>query len=209
MDKSMGGILKYGIILFIITAVSAALLAGVNMLTKEQIAQNDVIAEQNALRKVIADATSFDTLPAETCEMYGAEAIYSAVDANNICIGHCIKISQNGYGGAVQSIIGIVHGENGEKIVSGVEVISHSETPGLGANLTKDSFKGQFVGKGKVEVVKAGAKEGQINAISGATISSKAMTASVNAALDIARNVSMLTDVADDENTGEEEAADE
>ncbi len=209
MDKHLKEILRYGVILFIITAVSAALLAGVNMLTEGQIAQNAYVAEQNALREVIPGVKTFDALPDETSEMYGADAIYAAIDENNICIGHCVKISQNGYGGAIQSVIGVMYGENGEQIVSGVEIISHSETPGLGANMTKDSFREQFVGKGRVEVVKAGAKDGEINAISGATISSKAMASSVNAALDIARNVSMLKDVVSEENTGEEEAVDE
>lgn len=184
MDKSMREILRYAAVLFIIAAVSAALLAGVNMLTEDKIAGNSILEEQKALHEVMSEAESFEPLGEEMSEQYGADEIYTAKAADGAIAGFCVKLSQRGYGGEIQSIIGLT--ENGT--VTGVQVISHSETAGLGANLSKESFRDQFVGKSKVEVVKAGAGEGEINAISGATITSKAMASSVNAAVDIVKN---------------------
>lgn len=185
MDNQVKEILKYALILFIITAVSAALLAGVNMTTEGKIAENAEKAEQEALVQVMSGAEEFEALDESICAEYGALAVYTAKSGGET-IGYCIKTAQNGYGGEIVSMIGV---DNDGK-VTGVSIISHSETPGLGANLTKESFREQFIGKGKIgNVVKAGAKENEINAISGATISSKALTASVNSAVDIADSI--------------------
>lgn len=184
MDKSMREILRYAAVLFIIAAVSAALLAGVNMLTENKIAENSILEEQRALHEVMPEAESFEPLGEELSDRYGANEIYTAKAADGTTAGFCVKLSQRGYGGEIQSIIGLTEGG----IVTGVQVISHSETAGLGANLSKESFRDQFVGKSRVGVVKAGAGEGEINAISGATITSKAMASSVNAAVDIVKN---------------------
>lgn len=184
MDKNMREILRYAAVLFVIAAVSAALLAGVNMLTEDKIAENSILEEQRALREVMPEAESFEPFGEEVSEQCGADEIYTAKTSDGTIAGFCVKLSQKGYGGEIQSIIGLT--ENGS--VTGVQVISHSETAGLGANLTKESFRNQFVGKSRVEVVKAGAGEGEINAISGATITSKAMASSVNAAVDIVKN---------------------
>ena len=185
MDNQVKNILRYALILFIITAVSAALLAGINMLTKDKISENALLAENEALGEVMAQAKEFESLDEASAIGYGAKAIYIAKDEAGIEIGYCVKMAQNGYGGEIVSIIGVSQ----DGLVSGVSIISHSETPGLGAKLVGENFKGQFVGKGKVSVVKAGAKEGEINAISGATISSKALTSSVNAAVDICEKI--------------------
>lgn len=182
MDNQTKAIIKYAVILFIITAVSAALLASVNMLTEGKIAENAVAAENAALREVMADAADFEPVDEAITALSdesGIGAVYTAKNESGEKIGYCVKMSRNGYGGEILSVIGV----SNEGLVTGVSIISHSETPGLGANLTKESFKSQFVGKGTVSVVKAGAKDGEINAISGATISSKALAESVNAAI--------------------------
>lgn len=185
MDEQVRNILKYAVILFVITAVVAGLLAGINLLTKETIEQNSVKAEQKALGEVMPEAETFEAFDAEVAQGYGVEAIYAAAKADGTTAGYCVKVSQNGYGGAILAVVGVdMAGQ-----VTGVSIISHAETPGLGANIEKDSFKGQYAGKGEVSVVKAGAKDGQINAVSGATISSKALTAGVNQAIEVAAQI--------------------
>ncbi len=185
MDNQIKNIFKYALVLFIITAITAALLAWVNMVTADKIAQNAVLAENNALREVMSDAESFEPLDEASATGYGAQAIYIAKDASDKAIGLCVKMAKNGYGGEIVSIIGV----DTEGIVTGVSIISHSETPGLGAKLVNEDFKGQFTGKGEVSVVKAGAKDDQVNAISGATISSKALTGSVNSAVSVLKQI--------------------
>jgi len=185
VDNQIKNIFKYALVLFIITAVTASLLAWVNMVTADKIAQNAVLAENEALREVMVNAESFEMLDEASAKGYGAQAIYIAKDASGEEIGLCVKMAQNGYGGEIISVIGV----DTEGIVTGVSIISHSETPGLGAKLVKDDFKGQFTGKGEVSVVKAGAKDNEVNAISGATISSRALAGSVNSAVSILKQI--------------------
>lgn len=184
MSEQARNTLRYAVVLFVITAVVAALLAGFHMLTAETIGQNDIKTEQKALGEVMPEADSTEKLVSSAAEYYGVNAIYAA-KKNGEIVGYCVKVSESGYGGAIQSIVGV--GIDGT--VTGVSVISNSETAGLGANIKNESFRGQFVGKGEVSVVKAGAGENEIDALSGATISSKAMAASVNRAVIAARGL--------------------
>ena len=77
-------------------------------------------------------------------------------------------------------------GGNAYGTCSGVSFISHAETSGLGANATKEDFRAQFVGKANVAVTKAG---GDIAALTGATITSRAVCDGVNAAIEAAASV--------------------
>lgn len=185
MDEQMKNILRYALILFLIAAVVAGLLAGVNLLTKDTIAQNEVAAEQEALGEVMPDAQTFEPFDAEVAQSYGVAAVYAAADTSGAAKGYCVKVAQNGYGGVISAVVGV--GLDGK--VTGVSIISHAETPGLGANIEKDSFRQQYAGKGAVTVVKAGAKENEINAVSGATISSKALTEGVNKAVEVTQQI--------------------
>ena len=139
MDNQIKNIFKYALVLFIITAVTAALLAWVNMVTVDKIAQNAVLAENEALREVMTNAESFEPLDEASAKGYGAQAIYIAKDASDKAIGLCVKMAKNGYGGEIVSVIGV----GTDELVTGVSIISHSETPGLGAKLVKEDFKGQ------------------------------------------------------------------
>ena len=72
-------------------------------------------------------------------------------------------------------------------MVSGVSIIKHGETPGLGAKATEDSFRNQYIGiEGSAALTKAG---GTINALTGATITPQAVTDAVNIALDAVANL--------------------
>lgn len=198
-------ILRYALILFAITAVVAGLLAGVNLLTKDTITQNEVAAEQEALREVMPEAASFEALDAETAALYGVDAVYTAAGADGAAQGYCVKVSENGYGGVIQAVAGV----DAAGRVTGVSIISHSETPGLGANIEKESFRKQYTGQGAVDVVKAGAQEGEVNAVSGATISSKALTAGVNKAVEVAAQLQSGAPPTPETPEGEEAGTDE
>lgn len=177
-------IIKIGAILFIITAAAAVLLAFVNLETAPKIAENEIKKTQAAMKVILPEADSFEKLePSEEPEV--AER-YLALDASKNPVGACIIASVNGYGGEVKVLTGV----NQNAQVSGVDILSHSETPGLGANAVKDEFKGQFMGKsGKIDVVKTNAGEHAINAMSGATITSKAVTQAVNIGIEEAERI--------------------
>ena len=173
-------IIKVALILFAITAVAAAILASVNSVTAPVIAENEREAQEIAMKAVLPDATTFDKVEYTPGENSTVSEIYSS-DA-----GYAVKVAPKGYGGAISMIVGV---DNDLK-VTGVEIISQSETAGLGAKCTDSAFKAQFTGKTEnIIVTKNGAKENEIDAISSATITSKAVTKGVNEAIDAAKEV--------------------
>lgn len=172
-------VLSVGLKLFLITAISAMLLAVLNDVTAPIIAQNTKNKQEESMRQVLNQAEDFDRIVLLDYEEAVGE-IYKGLNSNCEIIGYAVMTSSNGYGGEISLAVGV----DNELNVTGVDVISHSETPGLGANCTNIEFMNQFVNKTiGVEVVKTGAKDNQIDAITSATITSKAVTSGVNTAI--------------------------
>ncbi len=172
-------IVKVAGILTAICIVISAALAGVNLLTADRIAQ---IAKENefaACEQVFPPAegqqlefTSFEELNPDS----GING-YLATE-NGSAAGCVIITAAKGYGGDVQVMVGF----DMNKTVTGVSVLSHSETPGLGANAAKPGFLEQFIGiadAGNLAVAKDG---GSVDAVTAATISSRAVTNAINSA---------------------------
>jgi len=178
MNKEM---LKNTAILFAITLVVGLCLSGVNALTEGPIAEAEEQEKLDAYRVVFAEAADFEPVALEEGGMV-SEAM-AALDADGNTLGHVfLTTSPNGYGGDIALTVGVKLG--GE--ISAVTVLSMGETPGLGAKITTAEFLDQFVGMNVPQVTYT--KEGktqpdQIDAISGATISTSAVTEAVNAAL--------------------------
>lgn len=167
---------KMVLCLLVIAVVVAGLMAVVNNLTFDKIQQNLANQLTESLQEVLP-ADSYDAIK-ET----DAETVYKAKkDGNDI--GFCVVNIEKGYGGDVKVLTGVKQ----DGTVSKVKILEHGETPGLGANAEKDSFISQFIGKIKgVEVVKSNADGNKISAISGATITSSAVTRAVNTAISLA-----------------------
>ncbi|MCT4606676.1 MAG: RnfABCDGE type electron transport complex subunit G [Marinisporobacter sp.] len=173
---------KLGIILFIISAVAATLLGYTNDVTKGPIEEQMIQANTKARQTVLPDATEFEKV--ESSEYEGYENIVEAYKGlkDGEVVGYTIKTNPNGYGGPVEIMIGL----GMDEVVTGVNIGNHSETPGLGAKASGE-FKDQYNGKSTqndLMVIKSGTlKDNEIMAISGATITSKAVTTGVNSAL--------------------------
>lgn len=180
-------IIKISLILFLITAISALLLAFVNEKTAPLIAENSEKKTQEALKGVMSEAEEFEAVESEfNIEDCTVDRIYKAKDSSGNVIGVCAIIETKGYDSGLKSAVGV--GTDGK--VTGVEIISHKETPGLGANAEKEEFRSKYIGKsGKISVVKSNADENEINAISGATMTSDGVTRSVNGAVEIAEKI--------------------
>ena len=161
------------------------ILAVLNDVTAPIIAQNTAKKQEESMRKVLEQAENFEYLT--ILDFNGAVGeIYRGLNSDGQAIGYAVMTSSNGYGGEISLAVGI----DDELKVTGVDVISHSETPGLGANCTNNEFKNQFISKTiGVEVVKTGAKDNQIDAITSATITSKAVTSGVNTAISAVKMV--------------------
>lgn len=177
------------ITLFVICLIVSALLAGTNALTKEPIAANELKKSQEAMSAVCPDAVSFEGEKGLEIE------VYKALNESGEVIGCAIPVISKGYGGDVQVMVGIAfEGETAIGKVTGVEILSHSETPGLGANATGESFRKEYnqdITASGFSVVKdgTGGGDGRIDAITGATITSNAVTNAVNEAVNIYRSL--------------------
>ena len=189
----MKGILKHTGLLAIITIVAGLALGLVHEITLDPIAQAKEAQKQEAYKSVFADADNFEVVDYDQAE---ADKIASAdgrkctidevIDAQKggESIGYIITVTDGeGYAGNIQFTVGV----DAEGQVTGVSFLSITESPGLGMNARDDaSFCEQYTGKQveQFEVVKTGASsDEQIQALSGATITSKAVTGGVNAAI--------------------------
>ena len=174
MEKKSESIFKPAIILLVITAVVALLLGLVNYITADKISAINAEKTASAMSEVFP-ATSYCEISAEGAE--GVAAAYSAIE-NGVEVGYVVEVTPTGFGGAIDMMVGVDESGN----VTGVSIISMSETSGLGANASKDSFRQQFIGaSGSVAVTKDG---GEIDSLTGATITSRAVAKGVNYALD-------------------------
>lgn len=179
MNKKVKEILIPTVVLFCIAAGMALLLGLTNMLTADKIAERQKQAESEAVQKVVAA----DTFETKTITVDGNEQAYFIGKKGDQIVGYAVTLSSNGYGGSVTTVIGL--DPTGK--ITGVEVSDvANETPGLGQNAKKENFTNQFKGKsGTLSVVKNSAGEQEVNAVTGATITSTAVTNNVNNAIKI------------------------
>lgn len=172
---SIGDILKPTIVLALICIITSALLAYTNSLTAPIIADLAVETEMNTRKIVLSNAAEF-----VDGDLNGV-AYCTGKDAGGSTVGYVFTTSAKGYGGDIKIMVGV----NADGTVAGVQILSLSETPGLGMNATNPSFLEQFTGKTLgVNVNKNEPGENEIKALTGATITSKAVTSAVNIALD-------------------------
>lgn len=188
MGKDM---FKLGLNLLIISAVAALLLALTNSVTASTIAQRNEQANAEARKLVLESAQDFEQVKdAKTDNSKGVEVseIYEAKDASGNTVGYTLKVLPSGYGGTIELMVGI---DSAKGQVSGINVVSNSETVGLGAKSTDPEFSDQYKGKPleELSVLKNGTPgDTEIKAISGATITSTAVTNGVDAAIEVYNN---------------------
>lgn len=167
--------------LLAITAVVAALLAGVNAVTAPVIEELNLQKTQDAIATVLPGG--YDTIIENYTDDTGlVSKVYQGAN------GYALEVKPTGFDNTITMMVGV----DTEGNVLGISVVSHSETAGLGAvaaaaTSAGEAFRGQFVGmNGQLAVTKDG---GEVEAITGATITSRAVTSGVNAALACVANL--------------------
>ena len=169
-------ILRLTVTLLLICAVVALALAGVNAITKDKIAAIKAEKTQKAIAAVLPGAGEVKEI-AFTDDTGMVTKVYEASG-----VGYAVEVAPNGFGGAITMMVGVsLDGK-----VLGISIISHAETPGLGAVAAANTDKGaafrdQF--NGLINGITIGDGDNQIDALSGATITSQAVVDGVNAAL--------------------------
>lgn len=173
----MSKIIKPAAVLLIVCVIAAGLLGYVNMITTAPIEAQDAKAKQESMTAVLPDATSFG----EENEVTDGSitSVTPALDADGNEIGYAVAMTTKGFSAGLKLMYGI----DTEGNITGLSVVDCSnETPGLGANAANESFYSQFTGKnGNVAVTKDG---GDIEALTGATITSRAVANAATEAIE-------------------------
>ena len=169
-------VLRLSLTLFLITALVAAALAGVNGITAPRIAAEKERKTQAAIEKVLpgggtlVDPGSYDNQGGLVSRVFASDA------------GYAVEVAPTGFDGAITMMVGVSR----DGRVLDISIISHTETAGLGAVAAADtpdgeSFRAQFRGlSGELSVKKDG---GTVDQLSGATVTSRGVTRGVSAAL--------------------------
>ena len=173
-ESTVKFVLRLALTLLAITAVVAVALAGVNMITAPAIAELNAKNTQAAIETVLPGGGE------EVTDFPAVDLVSKVYKGEN---GYAIQTTPGGFDNTITMMVGV----DTEGNVLGISIIKHTETAGLGAVAAAgtpagENFRGQFVGaSGSVSVTKDG---GQMDAITGATITSRAICAGVNAALE-------------------------
>lgn len=194
----MKEMIKNTAILLVITIVAGLVLGLVYQITKDPIAEQEAKKKKEACQEVFQDAASFETMEVKAVNagewaqagfaQESVDEVMGAVDTSGNLLGYVITVTTaEGYGGDIQFSIGI----RMDGTINGISILSISETAGLGMR-AEEVLKPQFSGKQveQFEYTKSGAvSETQVDAISGATITTNAVTNGVNAGLYYFRTV--------------------
>ncbi len=186
-------IVKLGLILFIICVVAAGFLSLTNSVTAPIIAKNQLQSEIQAKQEVLPQGKEFKEMDsgkmAELFKNANNEKLNNIVqisiaDADGKFVGMVIKTSVTGFKGSIVMLVGI----DAKGKITSYKILSHTETPGLGDKISGEKFSAQFAQKSTdavlVVVKRTVQKNNEIQAVTGATISSKAATLAVNSAID-------------------------
>ncbi|MBR5236434.1 MAG: RnfABCDGE type electron transport complex subunit G [Clostridia bacterium] len=175
-------------VLFAITALVALLLSLVNNVTAPKISEIEKQEQTLARSAVLRGADDFKEIALTEDISELVQSIHEGAHEGQT-VGYCVSVSPAGFGGPINMIVGL----NLEGAIEGVKIVSFSETPGLGSKAQDAVFCDQFRNKGKsglLKVIKSGtAKSDEIVAVSGATVSSKAVTTGVNAAIEAVNGI--------------------
>ena len=162
--KTVLSVLNIGARLLVICLVVAAVVSLVNEVTKARYAEIQKEEQQKAMASIFGSSSVTVT---------GLGDSFYAVRQGEELLGYCVQVVTAGFGGDMTLMVGF----NSDLAVVGVQILSHSETPGLGARVNDAGYLSQYGGKTGDLVLGE-----DIDAISGATISSKAVLAGVKAA---------------------------
>ncbi|TYQ14905.1 UNVERIFIED_CONTAM: electron transport complex protein RnfG [Acetivibrio alkalicellulosi] len=184
----MRDIIKHGFILFVVCATVTLALAFTYSATKERIDERILEEEQKARERVMNFVDHFEEIEDMDFSLGMVSKVFNGIKDSEIA-GRVFLVEGKGYGGKIQITVGI----DNEGRITGVNIGDNSETPGLGTKITHNDFLSQFIDitpKEPLVVVKnPGSKDEEIDAASGATVSSKAVVDAVQAALDVNREI--------------------
>jgi electron transport complex protein RnfG len=166
----MKRIMNLAMILMVFCVISAGGLAYVYLFTQPQIDKNAKLSLENSLREVLPGSADFEEVKCGEAQAYKSDK------------GYAVLVTPRGYGGPVKMLVGV---DKEGKVVR-VKVLDQKETPGLGARVIQPEFLNQFSGKSESDKLEP---KQDIDAITGATITSRAACQGVKQALKCRRKI--------------------
>lgn len=179
----MKKILKLTLILFLVSAIVAGVLGVVNEVTKDRIAEQNRIKTEKAYAAVLP-ASGYEELELDTSAYTNIDSVSKAAGGE----GYVVQTTFSGAQGNITMVVGV----SPDYKCTGISIISHSETSGLGANAASTSdigvnWRAQFVGQDKnMAITKAG---GTIDALTGATITSRSVAEAAANAISVVESL--------------------
>ncbi len=164
--------LKLGLYLLLVCAVAALALAGTDVVTRDRIRAAKEAAERASLSEALPAASTFET----------REGFIEGLTSDGRTAGYVLKIFAPGYSSRIEALVGI----DTEFRVTGLKILFQNETPGLGTKITAPSFTAPFAGRAPEEI-RLKKDGGSLDAITAATISSRAITDAVRKGIDVFR----------------------
>lgn len=167
-------VVKIAMNLFVACLVSGLLIACVNYFTADIAAQKALELKNEAMRQLIAEADTFEPVKEKKS--------WVKASVKGTLLGYIVPSESKGYGGVLRLLVAV----SPEGKVLNFSILENKETPGLGDKAGQDPFKGQFFGKkaSDLEVTKDPSDKNHVQAISGATITSKGVTLGIKKAVE-------------------------
>ncbi len=173
----MNNILKMVLVLLFVCLFSAMSLSFLYIKTQPKIEQNKILKEVKLKKQILPLAEKF------VSKQLSKMSVEKCYDKKDNLVGFLLKSSCYGYAGEIEYIVSV--SSTLPLQIVGIKIVSHKETPGLGANVAKEKFLSQFINKTSSEIVlKKDDPNGKIDAITGATITSAAITRSLKTLLE-------------------------
>ncbi len=182
----MRDMIKPSLSLFVICLVTAFCLAFVNNMTKEPIIRRMEMDAEEKRKQVLSQAESFEKLEGwEAQDESGIiKEVYAAYIGEELA-GYVFSATPKGFGGEIAVTVGV----DSESAISGVRIGDNQETPGLGSKTADEKFTEQYIGKDiskEIKIVKRPVSaDDEVQAVSGATISTRAVTSAVQASAEL------------------------
>jgi electron transport complex protein RnfG len=179
----MKHILKPALALFIITAIATALLGFARDFTQEARDSQRQKTQERAMKEVLPHAVTFREFQITPSGSGSIQRIFEGVRDGSV-VGYVVELSPVGYADKINMVVGI---STAHYLVSGMRILRHSETPGLGALATQERFYTKFNGRrlSPLNVVKIPTgSDDEIEAITASTITTRAVTNAVNEAIE-------------------------
>lgn len=183
----MNQILKMVLVLTILGLISGLVLSLVSNYATPLIHENELEAIEEAIYYVLPETEDYETQTAN------GKTIYVAKDEGGTPIGLAFTVSGSGYQGTIKLMVGV---SKDLETIKGIEILESEETPGLGGKIRGENFKNQFrdlVSSNNLTLVKASPTEpGEVEAITGATISSRTVVNTISKELNAIKKLGVF-----------------